>query len=287
MNALLERRGPDTASWLVDPHGFNELKRCRTGLMLYNKHDVFIGRSLQKYGEFSIFEVEAFRAVIRPEMTVIDAGANIGAHTLELSMMADFVVAFEPQRIAFQTLCANMALNNRTNVRAFHAALGAKNGTITVQVLDQTKPANFGGVVIEDATDGEAVELMTLDRFEFNNLGFVKADLEGMEFAMLQGAEKTIAKHRPILYVETNGLRSAETRQWLLDAKYDLYWHCPPMFNKDNFFGDAENIFENECHSQIASTNMLCFPSETKAIVPALRAVKSLTQTWNEELGFA
>ncbi len=287
MNALLERWGPDRTSWLVDPDGFNELKRCRAGLMLYNKNDVFIGRSLQKYGEFSVFEVEAFRAVIRPEMTVIDAGANIGAHTLELSMMADFVVAFEPQRVAFQTLCANMALNNRTNVRAFNAALGATNGTITVQVLDQTKPANFGGVVLEDATDGEAVELMTLDRFEFNNLGFVKADLEGMEFAMLQGAEKTIAKHRPILYVETNGLRSAETRQWLLDAKYDLYWHCPPMFNKDNFFGDAENIFENECHSQIASTNMLCFPSEHKAVVPQMRTVKSINQTWNEELGFA
>jgi FkbM family methyltransferase len=105
-----------------------------------------------------------------------------------------FVLAFEPQRISFQTLCANLALNHCRNVRAFNAALGRENGHILVPSRDPTKINNFGGVPLAGATEGESVELMKLDRIQFNKCDFIKVDIEGMEAEFLEGAKETIAQ---------------------------------------------------------------------------------------------
>ena len=52
---------------------------------------------------------------IQPGDVVIEVGANIGPHTVFLAQHVGpqgLVLAFEPQRILFQTLCANLALNS-------------------------------------------------------------------------------------------------------------------------------------------------------------------------------
>ena len=109
--------------------GFNEIARCRQGPMVHNRHDQYIGAALRKYGEYSRGETELFRQIVREGDTVIEAGANIGVHSLDLSLMVGpkgQVLAFEPQRLVFQTLCANLALNSRVNVRAFQAGVGRR-----------------------------------------------------------------------------------------------------------------------------------------------------------------
>ena len=106
---------------MIDPAGFNQLKLCKSGPMLFNKFDIYVGGSLSKYGEFSVGEQELFQRVVRPGQVVVEVGANIGAHTVELARLVGpegEVHAFEPQRIVFQTLCANLALNQLTNVHA-------------------------------------------------------------------------------------------------------------------------------------------------------------------------
>src|SRR5436309_7187120 len=122
--------------------GFNRLKKCRHGRMLYNIHDQYIGRSLDLYGEFSEGEVELFQQIVKPGDVVIDVGANIGAHTLWFAKTVGNgggVVAFEPQRLIFQTLCANLALNNVMNVMAFWQAVGEAPGVIVVPIFDPNK----------------------------------------------------------------------------------------------------------------------------------------------------
>jgi hypothetical protein len=103
----------------LDPSGFNELRACRLGPMLYNRNDVFVGASLRKYGEHSWLEHELVSRVVRPGQLIVEAGANIGAHTVGLSRLvgaSGALLAFEPQRVVFQTLCANLALNQCKNV---------------------------------------------------------------------------------------------------------------------------------------------------------------------------
>ena len=53
----------------------------------------------------------------------LDVGANIGCHTVPFAKLvgeSGRVVAFEPQRLVFQNLCANLALNALTNVYVYH-----------------------------------------------------------------------------------------------------------------------------------------------------------------------
>jgi len=56
---------------------FNALKDCRYGKMIYNKNDMYIGKSLELYGEYSEAEIDIFRQVIHQGDTVLEIGANL------------------------------------------------------------------------------------------------------------------------------------------------------------------------------------------------------------------
>ena len=263
----------------LDPNGFNELRMCRTGPMLYNKYDIYMGGSLQKYGEFSMGEQEVFAQIVQPGALVVEVGANIGAHTVELARLAGRdgeVHAFEPQRIVFQALCANLALNQCTNVFARQSAVGEREGSLLVPPLDPAVRTNFGGVSLEGVTFGESVPLVTLDSLDLPACQLLKVDVEGMEVEVLKGSGQLIETHRPIMYLENDRLeRSEELLGIVARLAYNAYWHFPRVFNPDNYFGDAENVFGN-----VASVNILCVPKETNFPVTGLRQVLSVQETW-------
>src|SRR6476620_7891408 len=113
----------------MSTEGFNRLKDCRYGRMLYNINDTFVGRLLDRYGEYSEGEIDLFKQIVRPGDVVIEVGANIGAHTVWFARNTwpgGAVIAFEPQRLVFQTLCANLALNDIVNALVYQQACGRK-----------------------------------------------------------------------------------------------------------------------------------------------------------------
>jgi FkbM family methyltransferase len=259
---------------VLDPMGFNELSMSRSGPMLYNKHDVFVGGSFRAYGEFSFFEQDLFRQIVRAGQVVVEVGANIGGHTVELSRLVGAhgeVHAFEPQRLVFQALCANLALNQCTNVFARQAAVGAQSGQIAVPAMDPNTVANFGGVSLVGVDEGESVPLVTLDEFDLAACHVVKADVEGMELDVLKGAEGTIECFRPMLYVENDRQeRSHDLLAWLLGHDYAVYWHVAPLFNPANFYGEEKDIW-----GKVISVNVLCIPSEAGVPMTGFRQVTS------------
>jgi FkbM family methyltransferase len=248
--------------------------------MLYNKNDIYMGGSLQKYGEFSIFELELFSQIVGRGCLVVEAGANIGTHTVELSRLvgADGEVhAFEPQRIVFQNLCANLALNQCTNVFAQQVAVGAKPDRIAIPYLDPYVRFNFGGVSLTNVAGGEVVPLITLDSLDLPACHLLKVDVEGMEVEVLQGSEQLIQTHRPLMYLENDRVeRSQELLTLVAELDYLAYWHFPPVFNPDNFYGEAENTF-----GDVVSANVFGVPRESKLPVRGMRQVKSTQETWN------
>ena len=54
----------------------------------------------------------------------------------------------------------------------------------------------------------------------------------------------------------------------LLIIQYPMWWHLPPMFNPQNFFGKTENVY-----GRISSKNVICAPAERKFNVQGLRKV--------------
>lgn len=245
-------------SQLLETEGFNQLAAAKDGYLLYNRNDAYVGRSVQKYGEFSVMEMELFKHVCGAGDVVIEAGANIGSHTVGLARLVGSegrVLAFEPQRLVYQTLCANVALNSLTNVDCYWAALGSQEGLITVPGVDPHQYANFGGLSLVGAQRGMQVSCFTLDRFvALPRVTLIKIDVEGMEAEVLRGAERILTKFKPLLYIENDRLESSEALIRLIAGfGYRLYWHLPLLFNPNNFYGDNE-----DCFPGIASINMLC-----------------------------
>ena len=253
-----------TRSNLLEGEGFNQLTQGKDGYFLYNRNDQYIGRALEKYGEFSGLEMEILRQLCGPAQIVIEVGANIGAHTVGLARRVGpqgRVLAFEPQRLVFQVLCANIALNSLANVDCYWAALGSADGSIVVPELDPTRLTNFGGLSLIGAQQGMHVTCHTLDRFlSLPQLRLVKLDVEGMEAEVLRGGWQLLQKFKPILYLENDRLeRSQALIELVASQGYRMYWHLPPLFNPQNYFSDAENLYPG-----IVSVNMVCVHRDLK-----------------------
>jgi FkbM family methyltransferase len=243
---------------LPSPH--LRLKHCRHGVMLYSARDKYVGGSLDRYGEFSELEAQLFSGLIKPGMMVLEIGANIGAHTVHLAKLVGEnggVVAFEAQRVIFQMLCANLALNGIENTDAKCLAVGAAAGEITVPRVDYSSDNNFGGIAL-GGDDGDVVEMIAIDNLMLPACHMIKIDVEGMEKQVLDGARQTITRFRPYLYVEDDRpAKHAELIATLLDLDYRMWWHQPWLYNPGNFAGDSENLFPG-----IAAFNLICLPSE-------------------------
>jgi FkbM family methyltransferase len=276
-------RSSHSAAIMSDPEPLNRLKQCRHGQMLFNPRDQYIGRALDLYGEFSEGEIDVFRRMVQVGSVVIEVGANIGSHTVFLSRQVGptgKVMAFEPQRIVFQTLCANLALNDLTNVFASPRAVAEQPGFIVVPEMDYRTENNFGGLSLGDHKRGDRVEVVTIDGLELPRCDLIKIDVEGMEQQVLQGAQQTIARLKPMLYVENDRPKKSAALIRLLDSLgYKMFWHLSPMFNRQNYFGNTENVF-----GHILSRNMLCIHGDRPCNLHDLRQVEVPDQSLKPEL---
>lgn len=234
----------------------------RYGKIVVDTNDRYLGRSLIEYGEFSEGEAVLFKQIIKPEMTVCDVGANFGAHTLLFSKLATQVFAFEPQRCTFDALMETIKLNNLDNVVAIRTAIG-DGSIVKYRDLDASVENNFGAFSFVGAEDGEDMQSCTLNL----PCHFLKIDVEGMELEVLRGAAQMIGEYKPIIYIENDRPDKSDALIGELEKfGYDCYWHSPPLYNADNFFGKEENIFPG-----LTSVNMLCVNAGTE-IREAVRA---------------
>src|SRR5262245_5330506 len=169
---------------LLSESGFNRCVQGREGYVLYNGNDIYVGQAIERYGEYGEIEAQLLRQFCRPGAVVVEVGANLGTHTLILARAVGpqgFVYAYEPQRIVFQALCANLALNSIMNVDARHAAAGAAPGWVLIPDIDYTRTANYGGVPANAFTTGRKVPRVTLDAdLDLHRLDVVKVYVEGM-----------------------------------------------------------------------------------------------------------
>ncbi|CAA7623688.1 SAM-dependent methyltransferase [Candidatus Terasakiella magnetica] len=237
--------------------GYSE---CRYGPMVYPAGDVYVGRSLLLYGEYSDGETQLFRQFVRPGDTVVEAGANIGALTIPLGRLVGpkgRVLAFEAQRSIHAILSTNLVINGLEHVWAERVALGGGPGEITVPHLPLDRLSNFGGVSL-GGEGGEPCPVRSLDSYAIEKLRLIKIDVEGAEYAVIAGAVDTIKRLRPILYVENDRReKSAALIGAILGLGYRLWWHLVPLYSPNNFRKVGDNVF-----GPVGSKNMVCMPVE-------------------------
>ena len=244
--------------------------RCRHGSFLSLRSDQYIGRSLAEYGEWGEGEITFLSQLLRPGDVVIDAGANVGTHSVAFARKVGprgRVYAFEPQPVIHQILSANVVINGLSQVITLNSGLSDRQGSIEFPELNYGARANFGGFSLEKigkladrSTAPRRVKIATAPLDEvltLDSLRLIKADVEGMEAAMLRGAHATLKRLRPALYLECNTPDEVTGILAALDGlDYNAYWHVTPVFNRENWRGATQDVFDN-----IANLNMLCVPS--------------------------
>ena len=149
-----------------------ELRATHHGQMLFDADDMYVGRSLIELGQYSGEEVSLLCSLIEPGDCVVEAGAHIGTITVPMSRKCAVLYAFEPQRLVFQMLCANLALNEIVNVRAFEQALGDADGQCLIPRRTGGGMQNTGGVSLKGVTEGDPVTCRSVD-----SLGLPRLDL--------------------------------------------------------------------------------------------------------------
>ena len=250
-----------------------KLKQCRYGPMLFNAQDVYVGRSFDLYGEYCEVEIELLRRLCQSGDVILDIGANIGADAIPLARHVGAngrILAFEPQRLVFQMLCANIALNSLSNVACYWQALGREAGHVVVPPINYAASGNFGGITMARDGPGERVAMASIDSFDLPACALMKIDVEGMEQEVLIGAARTIAKYRPRLYVENDGRHdSPGLITYLTSLGYRLYWHLPPLYSPANHFRNETNVYPGT-----VCVNMLCLPPGDGLELRNFRAVE-------------
>jgi FkbM family methyltransferase len=163
-------------------------------------------------GSFEPDAVRCYESRLRPGDTVLDIGANVGAHTLPLARAVGSggrVLSFEPTIYAHQKLKANLALNPELQpVVTLQQTLltDTPGGAIPETICSswplgheeglhpehRGKPQSTQGAV--SLTLDEAVAAAGVER-----IAFVKLDVDGFELAVLRGAAATLKGCPPIL----------------------------------------------------------------------------------------
>lgn len=123
----------DIKNSLISEAGIVRIRKCKFGLMAYIPHDIYIGRSLDLYGEFSPGEASVFTQLLKPGMIALDVGANVGAHSVLFARLVGpggRVYSFEPQRVIYQLLCTNLTINAHFNAYPHNVAVGSVPGQL-------------------------------------------------------------------------------------------------------------------------------------------------------------
>lgn len=146
------------------------------------------------------------------EKTAIDIGANRGDYALFLSQIANRLICFEPNPGLAKEL---EELLDGLSVKVENLALGNEEGEFELNIPYVEGKELHGWASLEKDFAGESwkglpiqgvrkvkVFVKRLDDLNIENVGFIKIDVEGHEFATLKGARETILRDKPNLLVE-------------------------------------------------------------------------------------
>jgi hypothetical protein len=123
------------------------LSKTNSTVFLTLSNDTYVSKSLEVYGEWSYDEILLISKVVKSTDNIIEVGANVGAHTVFISRdicKHGIVYAFEPRRLLFQFLCANLVLNGLDNVHCFQVGLGDQTHTFAEGPVPTQSAINAG-----------------------------------------------------------------------------------------------------------------------------------------------
>jgi FkbM family methyltransferase len=158
------------------------------------------------FEEFTYHNIQKYKVELEGK-TVVDIGANMGAHTVNFAEMVGDngkVFAFEPSRLVYYQLCGNIFANGYPNVYCENVALGDTTETTytSVEDLDYFSESVNSGNTHVGQLGKHTVPVKNLDDYNLDNVALIKIDVQGYEPYVLDGAKQTILKNKPTIFIE-------------------------------------------------------------------------------------
>jgi FkbM family methyltransferase len=145
-------------------------------------------------------ELKLVGELLKPGMSVVDVGANIGLYSLLAALRTGptgRVWAFEPSSESASRLKRNLQLNRCEDVEVIRLALSDTTSSAFL-VSDSGFGDAYRYLRPDTANaDGEVVNVTTLDAWAAANavgqIDFLKVDIEGGEYRMFKGAREFLS----------------------------------------------------------------------------------------------
>lgn len=212
---------------------------------------------------------DALLLLARDKNVIIDVGVNIGASLLNFARVSPdaLVIGFEPDIKNLRKAERNLSLNDFSNIKIIGKGLGEMPALVKLfkvndgnegmnRILDETR------LSVDMDIPFDEVEIITLDDFSRQNqigkIDLIKIDVEGYELRVLKGAERTLMKYSPTLFIELDdeNLKEQGDSPEHLIRFLERYGYRlrragggEPVHNSDNF---------DKCHFDI-----ICEPHQT------------------------
>jgi len=178
------------------------------------------------YNQFEQMETRFVERLLRPGMTVIDAGAHHGLYTLLASKRIGRkgrVIAFEPSPRECERLEKHLRMNRCSNADLVACALGEDPGETDLYMVDgfQDWCNSLRPPAVDEPIRAVRVSVRRLDdvlaELEVTKVDFIKLDVEGAELSVLYGATKLLqSESRPAILAEVQDIR---TQPWGYPAR--------------------------------------------------------------------
>ena len=158
--------------------------------------------------------IPILRPVLPHDGVVFDVGAHAGQMAKLFAVMAPdgHVFAFEPGAYALAILRPMVRLKGKGRISIDDIAFGAKPGTLTLSTpIKRSGSLGFGLSHLGQGNEGgkvysHDVTVENVDRYVaakgLPRLDLIKADIEGWEMQLLLGATETLARLRPVVFLE-------------------------------------------------------------------------------------
>lgn len=191
-------------------------------------------------GDWFEKEMEFWRSWLKPGMTVIDVGANVGVYTFSAALQVGAqgkVIAIEPFFECVNCLEETCRINQLPQVKVCRGAASSTSGTVR---LSLHAASELNEIVDADTSDNmqpgtfEEVSCFTLDSLivkeNLSQVDFLKIDAEGHELKVLEGCEQILNDFKPvIIYENVAGSQGSNlpVAEFLINNDYELFKYKP------------------------------------------------------------
>ena len=217
---------PKLARKLLVDHGFRSSRRPRVASDLTSIGEVregifqffadpanVEGLSLSWYGEWHHDQLAILARMVKLGQVVAEVGSSVGVHAVALSRLVGpngHVIAFENDLLTRRILSQNVPANRARNVTIMQTNCGRDGGESPFRPSD------------------------TIDNLELDRLDWLKINDSGDVDSVLEGADSTIWRSRPKLFVNVDDDFRAHASR-IAGFGYACWLHLSPVFRPRNF----------------------------------------------------